>query len=107
MRIWHSQLIPVLCRPHLLAQWREILGAYKIITENKKGYRNHPATQEFLNAPEALHERMSLIRQEMLSRGWNPKELPERVEFGGEVKEWQSLEEQTIHLRSKGCNCKI
>lgn len=36
MRIWHESLIPKLCRQHLLAMWREGLGAYKIITENKK-----------------------------------------------------------------------
>ena len=58
MRIWHEQLIPHLCKQHLLACWREALGAYSIITKNKRGYRNHPATQEFIDAPYALWLRL-------------------------------------------------
>jgi len=107
MRIWHEQLIPNLCVKHLVAVWREGLGAYKIITENKKGYRNHPATQEFINCPELLWERLKLIRQEAVKRGYNFKELPKKVEFGGEIKPWQTLQEQIEVLKAKGCQCKV
>ena len=107
MRIWHQQLIPSLCKNHLLAVWREALGAYSIIVDGKKGYRNHPATIEFLSCPEALHERLCLIRVEMVKRGWKPKELPLKVSFGGSVAEWQSLEQQTEHLKSKNCLCHL
>ena len=108
MRIWHEQLIPKLCRQHLLAVWREGLGCYKIITENKKGYRNHPATQEFINAPNFLWRRLKIIREEMLSRGYNPKPLPnEPLVVDIKLKEWQTLEEQILLLQSKGCGCKV
>ncbi|MHA2330232.1 MAG: pyrimidine dimer DNA glycosylase/endonuclease V, partial [Candidatus Hodarchaeales archaeon] len=43
MRIWDISLIEFLCDKHLLAVWREGLGAYSIITNNKKGYSKHPA----------------------------------------------------------------
>lgn len=107
MRIWHEKLIPHLCQKHICAVWREGLGCYKIVTENKKGYRNHPATQEFINAPKELYERLELIRAEMLKRGYHPKELPEKPTVSGHVKEWQSLAEQLAHLKTKGCKCEV
>jgi hypothetical protein len=106
MRIWHEDLIPYLKRQHLLAVWREALGCYKIITENKKGYRNHPAVIEFTNAKSILWERLYIIRQEMLKRGYHPKELPEKPiqsEFE-RVVEWQSLEQQKQILFQKDSN---
>lgn len=109
MRIWHEELIPKLCRQHLLAVWREGLGCYKIITENKKGYRNHPATQEFANSPQALYRRLAIIRVEMLQRGYHPKELPPVPPYESfeDKKEWQTLDEQITWLKAKGCLCKI
>ena len=107
MRIWSEQLIPLLCRQHLLATWRESLGAYKIITQGLKGYINHPATKEFTHAPNALLHRLHLIRKEMLRRGYNPKSIPEISGDLEPVKEWQDLQTQVALLRSKGCQCKI
>lgn len=109
MRIWHEQLIPKLCQKHLCGFWREALGAYKIITEFRTdlAYYKHPATQEFVNCPEVLWNRLKLVREEALKRGYNFKELPKYVEFGGTVNEWQPLEEQIQILHNKGCNCKI
>jgi len=113
MRIWHEQLIPCLCQKHLCAMWREGLGAYKIITEDKKGYRNHPAVKEFKNYPARLHERLCLVREEMLKRGYHPKQLPEIDTVGFEVRyvaietPWQTLEEQIEVLSNKNCKCNI
>ena len=110
MRIWHEQLIPKLCRQHLLAMWREGLGAYKIITEDKKGYRNHPAVKEFEDSVGDLTLRLTLIRIEMIKRGYKPKELPwnDAVVHGlGNIKQWQKLEEQVEVLKSKNCECKV
>lgn len=88
--------------------WREGLGAYKIITENKKGYRNHPAVKEFENAPVLLWNRLYLVRKEMLHRGYNPKELPPEPNFLPRVlNEWQTLEEQVEILKNKNCKCKL
>lgn len=109
MRIWHEQLIPKLCQKHLCAVWREALGCYKIITEGKKGYINHPATQEFLNYPDQLFDRLALIREEMLRRGYHPKDLPIQPEMpdAGLPDEWQTLEQQIEILKAKHCKCNI
>lgn len=113
MRIWHEQLIPHLCQKHLCAMWREGLGCYKIITENKKGYRNHPAVKEFENYPGRLLYRLSQVREEMLKRGYHPKELPKIKWIGFEVTytpvetPWQTLEEQIEILKAKNCKCNV
>jgi hypothetical protein len=92
--------------------WREGLGAYKIITENKKGYRNHPATQEFIDAPYELWRRLGLVREEMLKRKYHPKDMPKKpyplsVPEYEPIKEWQTLEEQIEILKAKGCKCDL
>lgn len=114
MRIWHQNLIPKLCRQHLLACWREGLGAYKIITENKKGYRNHPAVKEFEKHHNILWIRLAVIRKEMLTRGWKPKEPPPKPLLQNSNtfksyyrKQWQGLKQQIEVLKSKKCDCKI
>lgn len=112
MRIWHEQLIPHLCQKHLCAMWREALGCYKIITENKKGYRNHPAVKEWENNPYGLWQVLKLVRVEAIKRGYKFRELP--FQFFGNLrigrvkgKEWQTLEEQMRVLKAKGCSCNI
>lgn len=88
--------------------WREGLGAYKIITENKKGYRNHPATQEFIENPQALYWVLDKVRNEMLKRNYHPKELPKLVVMSPfKKREWQTLDEQIAILKTKGCKCKL
>jgi hypothetical protein len=109
MRIWHEKLIPKLCQKHLCAMWREGLGCYKIITEGKKGYRNHPATKEFINAPWQLVKRLHLIRNEMIKRGYHPKKIIKlrSAYLESSIKPWQTLEQQIEILKGKGCKCKI
>lgn len=120
MRIWHQSLIPRLCQKHLCAMWREGLGAYKIIIEHKKcSYANHPATLEFKNHPELLWMRLHAVRNEMLKRGYHPKEMPRVITCENwpydenfnlnnhPYQEWQTLEEQLAWLKTKGCKCQI
>jgi len=93
--------------------WRECNGMYKIITEDKKGYRNHPAVKEFENYPSRLLNRLQLVRDEMIKRGYHPKELPIRDTLGFEITytpietQWQSLEKQIEILKSKNCKCNL
>lgn len=105
MRIWHPRLIPKLCTRHLVAMWREANGAYKIITEGKKGYSKHPATKEYANCPEKLHAVLTKLKSESISRGYNFKQVPVKVSFGGRQKVWQTYEEQVARLKEKGCPC--
>lgn len=110
MRIWHEQLIPKLCQKHLCAMWREGLGAYSIITENKKGYSNHPAVKEFKNAPEKLLIRLHKVRNEMLNRGYEPKMIDGyslSKSLNETIEEWQPLEQQIEILKSKKCKCNL
>lgn len=116
MRIWHEDLIPLLCQKHLCAMWREGLGCYKILTENKTGYRNHPAVKEFESCLPALMNRLYKVRKEMLVRGYHPKELPfkyDKTWLAGVIvqnqliKPWQTLDEQIAVLKQKGCTCKV
>ena len=107
MRIWDKRLIPRLCQKHLCAMWRESLGAYSIITEGKSGYRNHPATQEFINSPADLYDILSIVRDEMLKRGYHPKELPKKVNTRSTIKSWQNLKQQVEVLKNKKCKCVI
>lgn len=104
--------------------WREGLGCYKILTEDKKGYRNHPAVKEFEKDIESLWFRLHLVREEMLKRGYHPKPLPSisnailfGVDDGNEIcicgrirgseTPWQTLEEQVEIIKNKNCNCNI
>lgn len=107
VRIWNHSLIPKLCRQHLLAMWREGLGAYSIIVNHKKGYRNHPAVVEFADCPEDLWLVLKMVRDEMLYRGYKPKAMPELRFFCGPRREWQTLEQQVEILRAKQCGCDI
>lgn len=115
MRIWNEQLIPKLCQKHICGMWRESLGAYKIIQENRTdlSYWKHPATQEFVGHIYRLWQRLKAVRDEMLKRGYHPKELPECADENThyqnepEMKEWQTIEQQIEILRSKGCKCMV
>lgn len=122
MRIWHEQLIPKLCQKHLCAMWREGLGAYAIITgttqpkdiysvitNNSKGYRNHPAVKEFECVPHQLWARLFMVFREMIRRGYHPSRMPTPPQsmVSQKTKEWQTLEEQTAILKSKKCKCDV
>lgn len=110
MRIWHQRLIPKLCTKHLLAQWREGLGCYSIIFNNKKGYSKHPQVIQYKNSLQTLWYILETTRNEMLKRGFNPKPLPgfpsnEHNKLKTLV--WQTLKQQKEILRNKNCNCKV
>lgn len=109
MRIWEKELIPSLCRQHLLAQWRESLGCYKAVMGETDGYINHPQTKAYWDAPNLLRSVLEATRAEMLARGWNPKQIPDygQVDNPEEYRQWQTVEQQVANLRSKGCECKV
>jgi hypothetical protein len=43
MRVWNEINPSRLCRNHLLAEHREILCIWSVLTKGKKVYRNHKA----------------------------------------------------------------
>lgn len=119
MRVWHEDLIPKLCRQHLLGCWREALACYSVIANGKEGFRNHPQVREFEGRPSALRQRLRLLRLEMLERGYNPKRLSFDESLNGfregtyvpvvesRCRPWQSLDKQIEILKKKGCSCRV
>jgi len=94
--------------------WREGLGAYKIITEDKKGYCNHPAVKEFEHAPQTLLTRLLQVYFESKNRGYSfniklvdANKLDHIIHKEPKIIEWQSLEKQIEVLHGKNCECKV
>ena len=69
MRLWHKDLIPVLPREQLVAQWRELSAIAGRI--QKDGTPNHILVNFVCNYPfDHFITYASLIRREMSSRGY-------------------------------------
>jgi hypothetical protein len=109
MRIWD---IPPnkLCRNHLLGEHRELHAIWTIITENKKGYSNHPETLRWKGKLKALYNRHELLVEEMKLRGYNHKSpLNSNLAVGNSLQNdfVDSIDYQIKILRNKNCNCKL
>lgn len=109
MRIWDQVPPENLCRRHLLAQWREGLGLWNILTQGKRGYANHPETMRWRGHVRTFHTVLWRTRQAMLARGWSPKPLPKlgtgyagSCDSNGAVSTW---DDQLATLRAKKCGC--
>jgi uncharacterized protein (TIGR02328 family) len=69
MRLWHKDLIPVLPKKHLLAQWRECCCIARNITVN--GTPNHLLVNKILTYPDShFHRYAQEIAYEMQHRGY-------------------------------------
>lgn len=69
MRMWHVQLIPVLPREQLVAQWRELSAIAGNI--KTKGTPNHILVNEVMNYPmNHFITYAAAVRAEMTSRGY-------------------------------------
>lgn len=69
MRLWHKDLITVLPRQQLLAQWRECCCIARNITVN--GTPNHLLVNKVLNYPiEHFHRYAQEVAYEMQKRGY-------------------------------------
>jgi len=69
MRIWDVNP-GYLNRQSLLGEHRELHGIYIILKEHKKGYSKHPETLRWKGYGWALHQRHTIIREEMKLRGY-------------------------------------
>jgi hypothetical protein len=109
MRIWD---IPPekLCRQHLLGEHRELHALWSIITQNKKGYSNHPETLRWRGKLRALYNRHEQLVNEMEKRGYNHKTpLDASLAVGKKTQDVfiNTIDEQKRILRSRKCSCKI
>lgn len=109
MRIWDIEPA-ALCRVHLLGEHRELHAVWTILTQNKKGYANHPETKRWNGRLKALFRRHELLVAEMQKRKYNHSSpLDESLATGIEIQEIfiNTPEEQILILREKKCECYI
>ena len=109
MRIWD---IPTreLCNKHLLGEHRELHAIWNIITENKKGYSNHPETKRWKGKLKALYKRHEEQIKEIKKRGFKHKSpLDIKKALGKEKQDYylDSIDKQKQILKKKKCNCKL
>ena len=105
MRIWNEINPSRLCRKHLLAEHRETLCIWSVITNNKKGYSKHPETIRFKNNLNALSSRHTMLVKEASKRGYNFKHLPNSEDIILFNKMPQSWDNQEQSLSAKNCDC--
>ncbi len=109
MRIWD---IPPekLCRNHLLGEHNELHAIWNILTQDRKGYSNHPETKRWRGKLRALFLVHEEIVKEMAARGYNHKSpLDKRLAGGKRVQDSfvDTVERQIDILKQKGCDCDV
>jgi hypothetical protein len=109
MRIWD---IPPkrLCRIHLLGEHRELHAIWTILSQDRKGYRNHPETKRWEGKLKALYARHEALVQEMSARGYNhASPLDKKLAKGKSVQDVlvDTLAAQKRNLKAKGCTCRV
>ncbi|VVC04002.1 Pyrimidine dimer DNA glycosylase [Candidatus Bilamarchaeum dharawalense] len=109
MRIW--DLPPTkLCRPHLLAEHRELHAIWTILTKNKKGYSHHPETLRWKDKLKALYLRHELLVEEFGRRNYSHKSPLDKKLATGRSSQLVYVDrptEQKKILKRKKCNCKV
>ena len=109
MRIWDIKP-EYLCRNHLLGEHRELHALWVIITENKKGFRNHPETKRWEGRLQALYSRHDLLAEEMKRRGYIHKTpLDKRLAKGKSKQDklLQSARKQKMILKDRCSYCSV
>lgn len=103
-----------LCKNHLLGEHRELHGVWTVITQNKKGYANHPETMRWRGKLPALKRRHDMLVAEFKRRGWksgfdHKTPLSLKGITGSKIQRVKvdPLEQQIKEIKAKGCNCKL
>lgn len=103
MRIWDIKP-SVLDRQRLLGEHRELHAIWNIITQNKKGYSQHPETKRWVGKLLALYLRHEELVTEMIRRGYNHRSpLDRELAIGQKIQDVliTPVEEQKIILFKK------
>ncbi len=109
MRIWDLEP-EKLCRQHLLGEHRELHAIWCIITEDKKGYRNHPEVKRWEEKLCALYHRHEQLMDEMLKRRYRHNSpLDVELAVGKKVQDEyvDAISEQLEILKEKCCDCRV
>jgi hypothetical protein len=92
----------------LLGEHRELHGLWRILTENRQGYRHHPETRRWRGKLAALYRRHEALTVEMARRGYrHASPLDRRQATGSAVQNdyVDTLDAQIVILHNKGCDC--
>lgn len=107
MRIWDIDPAE-LCVQHLLGEHRELHGLWNILTQDRRGYRQHPETKRWEGKLAALFARHEALVAEMARRGYDHRSpLEARLATGrAEQDEYvDSPAAQRRILHDKPCTC--
>lgn len=109
MRVW--DLDPgLLCRRHLLGEHREIHAVWAILTQDRRGYRNHPEVRRWEGKLAALRARHEADAAEMARRGYRHASPLDATLATGKKKQTGYVDppqRQRELLRAKGCGCRV
>lgn len=109
MRIWDIEP-KFLCKNHLLGEHRELHAIWNVITNNKKGYSNHPETKRWVGKLKALYIRHERLVIEMDKRKYVHKSLLNKSLANDSDEQniyVDSIKEQIINIKNKKCFCKM
>lgn len=109
MRIWDLEPT-ILCRQHLLGEHRELHSLWTVISQNKKGYSQHPETKRWVGKLSALYARHESLVVEMEGRGYKHNSpLDKSLATGSEVQDvfLHTKDEQIAIIKAKQCFCLI
>ena len=107
MRVWDIDP-ELLCDRHLLGEHNEIHTIWSIITNDLKGFSNHPETMRWRGKLKALYLRHAATAREMERRGFQHKSpLDESLATGKAVQDElkDSIESQERLLSEKDPDC--
>lgn len=107
MRIWDIPLIN-LCDKHLVAEHGELHAIWSIITNNKKGFANHPEVSRWRGKLKALYRVHENLVSEMTYRGFNHNSslsISKAVGKGSQDVYLSNIDEQIKILKAKDCKC--
>lgn len=109
MRVWDVSP-KILCRKHLLGEHRELHAIYSILSQNKKGYRNHPETKRWVGKLRALYARHDALVKEMGARDYvHASPLEKKHARGKKMQDVfvNTVREQMKILKEKPCECPL
>lgn len=107
MRIWDVGP-DRLCRSHLLGEHRELHGLWNILSQDRRGYRNHPETRRWEGRLAALFARHEKLVAEMRRRGYTHSSPLDASLATGAAEQTEYVdppERQEELLRAKPCEC--
>ena len=96
MRLWHKELIPVLPREQLVAQWRECSAIAGAIIKN--GRPNHILINKVMDYDyEHFISYAKLVRDEMTRRGYRTTETVWNKIASLKVENYEPLEQEQLY----------